>query len=207
MKLKSGKDLSQFEIKKRLNAMGIKYNSDIIGKNYYINLYNEAILSNSNLMKIKNYLEKDKIYTDFYNQKLRKVNECSLRFCNEKVINDNNLYSGKNREKKGFFSDYDNSLIKKIFFTKLAYNFVDINSDYINEAAKAIPKIFIPFQAIKKYTLVNIYPEVVAKINKVLDILSDFIDEKFLFISIMIFLVLVIIIFLVFMIRKKNNKK
>ena len=84
MKLKSGKDLSQYEIKKRLNTMGIKYNSDIIGKNYYINLYDEAILSNSNIMKIKNDLDKDKMYTDFYNKKLRKVNECSLRIC-EKI--------------------------------------------------------------------------------------------------------------------------
>ena len=34
--------------------MGIEYNSDIIGKNYYIDLYNEAIKSSENLAKIKN---------------------------------------------------------------------------------------------------------------------------------------------------------
>ena len=213
MKLKSGKDLSQYEIKKRLNTMGIKYNSDIIGKNYYINLYDEAILSNSNIMKIKNDLDKDKMYTDFYNKKLRKVNECSLRIC-EKInyINknntfDNNLYSGKNNGKKGFFSDYNDSLMKKILITQLTLDFVDANGKYIDKIGNAIPKILIPFQAMKKYTMLNIYPEVVAKLNKFLDILNGLMDEKFILISIMIFLILVIIIFLVYKKKKMNLRK
>ena len=191
--------------------MGIKYDSDIIGKNYYINLYNEAILSNSNVMKIKNDLEKDKKYTDFYNQKLRKVNEYSLEIYNENNDNyiydnnNNNLYLEKNCGKKGFFSDYDDTLIKKIFYTQLTYSFVEINSEYIDKAKNAIPKLLIPFEAIKKYTLINIYPEVVVKINRILDISNYLIDEKLFLISIMIFLLLIIIIFLVFRKRKKNN--
>ena len=110
MKLKSGKELSQLEIMKRLNAMEIKYNSDIIGKNYYINLYDEAIQSNSNLMKIMTDLNKDKMHTDFYNQKLRKVNECSLRICDNNnknlykyALHNNNLILRKNCDKKGVF--------------------------------------------------------------------------------------------------------
>ena len=51
--MKSGKELTQLEIMKRLNTMGIEYNSDIIGKNYYINLYDEAISSSVNVLKIK----------------------------------------------------------------------------------------------------------------------------------------------------------
>ena len=213
MKLKSGKELSQFEIKKRLNTMGINYNSDIIGKNYYINLYDEAILSNSNIMKIKNDLDKDQMYTDFYNKKLRKINECSLRISDEnKNINDNNafagnLFSGKNNGKKGFFSDYDDSLMKKICVTKLTLDFVDANEEYINKIGKAFPKVFIPFQALKKYTLLNIYPEIIVKLNKFLDILNGLIDEKFFLISIILFLILIIIIFLVLKKRKINDGK
>ena len=66
MKLKSGKDLSQLEIIKRLNTMGIEYNSDIIGKNYYIKLYNEAIQSNENTIKnniITNQKKEERIKT------------------------------------------------------------------------------------------------------------------------------------------------
>ena len=55
--------------------------------------------------------------------------------------------------------------------------------------------------------MLNIYPEVVAKLNKFLDILNGLIDEKFILISIMIFLILVIIIFLVYKKRKMNLKK
>ena len=86
MKLKDGKELSQLEIIKRLNLMGIGYNPEIIGKKYYIDLYNEAIRSSKNKLKIKNDIEKDQIYMNFYNQKLRKRKECYFQ-----INGDNNI--------------------------------------------------------------------------------------------------------------------
>ena len=212
MKLKSGKELSQLEIIKRLNTMGIKYNSDIIGKNYYVNLYNDAIQSYSNKMKIKKELEKDKMYTDFYNQKLKKVKECSLGIYNDKNYynknnaNNNNMFSDKNIWKKRFFSDFDDSLIQKIFITQIAYDFVDVNSEYIDKVGNAIPNILIPIQAIKKYTLLNIYPEILKKINEIIDILNDLIVDKFVFVLIILFLLLLIIIFVFFKRMKDKNR-
>ena len=213
MKLKSGKELSQLEIMKRLNAMGIKYNPDIIGKNYYINLYDEAIQSNSNLMKIKTDLNKDKMHTDFFNQKLRKVNVCSLRICEKSnnickdYLSSNNLVSRKNNSQKGFFSDFNSSLINKILIAQLSCDFLDANKEYIDKIKINIPKIHIPFQAIKKDTLINIYPEIVKKLNTILDILNDLLAEKFILISIITFVILLIIILLIFHRRKKNNRK
>ena len=213
MKLKSGKDLSQLEIMKRLNTMGIKYNPDIIGKNYYINLYDEAIQSNSNLMKIKTDLNKDKMHTDFFNQKLRKVNICSLRISEKSnnickgYLSSNNLVSRKNNSQKGFFSDFNSSLINKILIAQLSCDFLDANKEYIDNIKINIPKINIPFQAIKKDTLINIYPEIVKKLNTILDILNDLLAEKFILISIIIFVILIIIILLIFHRRKKNNRK
>ena len=53
MKLKAGRELSQLEIIKRLNLMEIEYNPNIMGKKYYIDLYNKAIQSSQNVEKIK----------------------------------------------------------------------------------------------------------------------------------------------------------
>ena len=215
MKLKSGKDLTQLEIMKRLNAMGIKYNSDIIGKNYYVNLYNEAIQSHSNLIKIKNELTKDKMYTDFYNQKFRKINECSLSFHNKNDIKSENniennkhcnLNSRKNKE-KGFFSDYDATLFNKLIITQIAYNAVNLSGKYIDKAGNAISKLSIPIQAIKRYTLINIYPEAMKKIKEIMDILNNLNGDKFVFISLMFFFILIIIIFLLFRMWKKKDRK
>ena len=216
MKLKSGKELSQLEIMKRLNTMGIEYNADIIGKNYYINLYDEAIRSSINVLKIKNDIEKDKMYSAFYNQKLRKVNECTLRLDNE-MNNRNNINKNENKcnisnvnkniGKQGFFSDFDGIFLKKLLMAQIAYNFVEVNKKNINKIGNSIPKLLIPLQAIKKYTMINIYPSIVSKINRIMDILNNLIVDKFLVISFLIFLVLIIVIFLLFKKALKNNRK
>ena len=216
MKLKSGKELSQLEIMKRLNTMGIEYNADIIGKNYYINLYDEAIRSSVNVLKIKNDIEKDKMYSAFYNQKLRKVNECTLRLDNE-MNNMNNINKNENKcnisnvnkniGKQGFFSDFDGIFLKKLLMAQIAYNFVEVNKKNINKIGNSIPKLLIPLQAIKKYTMINIYPSIVSKINRIMDILNNLIVDKFLVISFLIFLVLIIVIFLLFKKALKNNRK
>ena len=216
MKLKSGKELSQLEIMKRLNTMGIEYNADIIGKNYYINLYDEAIRSSVNVLKIKNDIEKDKMYSAFYNQKLRKVNECTLSLDNEmnnmNYINNNenkcNINNvNKNIGKQGFFSDFDGIFLKKLLMAQIAYNFVEVNKKNINKIGNSIPKLLIPLQAIKKYTMINIYPSIVSKINRIMDILNNLIVDKFLVISLLIFLVLIIVIFLLFKKALKKNRK
>ena len=212
MKLKSGKDLSQLEIIKRLNTMGIEYNSDIIGKNYYIKLYNEAIQSKENLIKIKKDIEKDKMYSDFYNQKLRIVPECSLGFRNEKKIikktNFNTKNLVKNNNKKGFFCDYECSLWRKLMVTRIAYDFVDANGEIIDKVGSKIPKLFIPIEALKKYTMINIYPTFKTKLGEIMDILNNLFAEKFLLISIIIFFALIIIIiFLLYKKRRRNHMK
>ena len=215
MKMKSGKELTQLEIMKRLNTMGIEYNSDIIGKNYYINLYDEAIRSSVNVLKIKKDIEKDKLYAAFYTQKLRKVNECTLKLDNDinkiNYINDQENKSNrnnvnKNLEKKGFFSDFDGSFLQKLIWAQIAYNFIEVNKNGINKLINALPKL-IPIQAIKKDTLINIYPAIVSKINRVMDVLNNLIADKFLVISFLMFLVLIIVIFLLFKKTLKNNRK
>ena len=215
MKMKSGKELTQLEIMKRLNAMGIEYNSDIIGKNYYINLYDEAIRSSVNVLKIKKDIEKDKLYAAFYTQKLRKVNECTLKLDNDinkiNYINDQENKSNrnnvnKNLEKKGFFSDFDGSFLQKLIWAQIAYNFIEVNKNGINKIVNSLPKL-IPIQAIKKDTLINIYPAIVSKINRVMDVLNNLIADKFLVISFLMFLVLIIVIFLLFKKTLKNNRK
>ena len=212
MKLKSGKDLSQLEIIKRLNTMGIEYNSDIIGKNYYIKLYNEAIQSKENLIKIKKDIEKDKMYSDFYNQKLRIVPECSLGFRNEKKIikktNFNTKNLVKNNSQKGFFCDYECSLWRKLMITRIAYDFVDANGEIIDKVGSNIPKLFIPIEALKKYTMINIYPTFKTKLGEIIDILNNLFAEKFLLISIIIFFALIIIIiFLLYKERRRIHMK
>ena len=215
MKMKSGKELTQLEIMKRLNAMGIEYNSDIIGKNYYINLYDEAIRSSVNVLKIKKDIEKDKLYAAFYTQKLRKVNECTLKLDNDinkiNYINDQENKSNrnnvnKNLEKKGFFSDFDGSFFHNLIWAQIAYNFIEVNKNGINKLVNSLPKL-IPIQAIKKDTLINIYPTIVSKINRVMDVLNNLIADKFLVISFLMFLVLIIVIFLLFKKTLKNNRK
>ena len=215
MKMKSGKELTQLEIMKRLNTMGIEYNSDIIGKNYYINLYDEAIRSSVNVLKIKKDIEKDKLYAAFYTQKLRKVNECTLKLDNDinkiNYINDQENKSNrnnvnKNLEKKGFFSDFDGSFLQKLIWAQIAYNFIEVNKNGINKLVNSLPKL-IPIQAIKKDTLINIYPAIVSKINRVMDVLNNLIADKFLVISFLMFLVLTIVIFLLFKKTLKNNRK
>ena len=215
MKMKSGKELTQLEIMKRLNAMGIEYNSDIIGKNYYINLYDEAIRSSVNVLKIKKDIEKDKLYAAFYTQKLRKVNECTLKLDNDinkiNYINDQENKSNrnnvnKNLEKKGFFSDFDGSFLQKLIWAQIAYNFIEVHKNGINKLVNSLPKL-IPIQAIKKDTLINIYPAIVSKINRVMDVLNNLIADKFLVISFLMFLVLIIVIFLLFKKTLKNNRK
>ena len=131
MKLKDGKYLSHLEIIKRLNLMGIGYDSDIIGKNYYIELYNKAIKTPLNREKIKSEIKKDEIYMNFYNQKLRKRNECSFEISNISYNNkiDNNykynFHENNNSKKIPFFDEFNGALMNNILFSHLCYTTYD----------------------------------------------------------------------------------
>ena len=141
------------------------------------------------------------------------MNVCSLRICEKSnnickdYLSSNNFVSRKNNSQKGFFSDFNSSLINKILIAQLSCDFLDANKEYIDNIKINIPKINIPFQAIKKDTLINIYPEIVKKLNSIFDILNDLLAEKFILISIITFVILLIIILLIFHRRKKNNRK
>ena len=79
MRMKSGKELTHLEIVKRLNLMGVNYDSSIIGKKYYIDLYNKEIQSLDNQQKIIDELEKDRKYLEFLTNNLRIVKETSFK--------------------------------------------------------------------------------------------------------------------------------
>ena len=116
------------------------------------------------------------------------------------------MNSRKNKE-KGFFSDYDATLFNKLIITQIAYNAVNLSGKYIDKAGNAISKLSIPIQAIKRYTLINIYPEAMKKIKEIMDILNNLNGDKFVFISLMFFFILIIIIFLLFRMWKKKDRK
>ena len=214
MKLKSGRELTQLEIIKRLNLMGIEYNSDILGKNYYIDLYNKAIQSKDNLAKIKENIENDEKYAEFLRQNNDRRNLSPFKVDNKQSfqyaqsIQNNNNILGKNCGKRGFFSDFDFSIVNKILITRISYDFVDRNGEYIDKIGNKIPNFSFPFQALKKCTLINIYPEIISKISKLLDIVNYLIsDNKFILYVIICFFILIIIVFILFRKGAKNRMK
>ena len=213
MKLKDGKELSQLEIIKRLNIMGIGYNPEIIGKKYYIDLYNEAIRSSKNKQKIKKDIEKDQMYLDFYNQKLRKRKECSFAINTEKNIlynninnydykynfNDNNL-----NNKKYFFTDFNGGLLNKIAMAHLCYSTYDYARNNTNQFEKIYNKFIIPINAIKKFTTINIYPEIKKRILQLLDIIDSLIIDEYSYMIFLSFLMVILTVFILIIKRYKH---
>ena len=208
MKLKDGRELSHLEIIKRLNLMGVGYNPDILGKNYYIELYNKAIKLPNNKEKIKNEIKKDQIYMDFYNQKLRKRNECSFQINNEKNISYNTIKNSNETncfEKKQFWSEFNGALMNKIIvshFCFTIYNFVKNNS---NKIKNIYNKCMVPINAIKKYSMINIYPDIKNILIKVINIIDDLIIDKYSYILYFSFIIIILTMFL--FIKNKNKKK
>ena len=113
----------------------------------------------------------------------------------------------KNIGKQGFFSEFDGSILNKLIIAQIAYNFIECNKKDINKLVNALPKLLIPIHAIKKNTMIYIYPAITSKINRVMDVLNNLIADKFLVISFLVFLVLIIAIFLLFKKTLKNNRK
>ena len=213
MKLKNGRELSILEIIKRLNIMGIEYNSDIIGKKYYIELYDKAIKSPSNLEKIKNDINKDKMYMDFYNQKLKKKTECSFIIGNENNLLYNNIPNNNNKyiltdnikcRKKNFFNDFNGGLMNKIVTGHLCFTAYDYAVNNKNKFENIINKIMIPINELKKSKLINIYPDIKKEIFEIMNKFEKLNIDKF---SIIAFLILIILTYILIRLVLKKNKK
>ena len=78
-----GSLLSMTEIKKRLNLMGVKYNSIKNDKKYFIKIYNNNVKIEQNQNKILDILKKDEYlkFNNFSNSKRKKFNR---KFSNNK---------------------------------------------------------------------------------------------------------------------------
>jgi hypothetical protein len=220
MKLKAGRELSQLEIIKRLNLMEIEYNPNIMGKKYYIDLYNKAIQSSRNVEKIKNDVEKDKMYMDFYNQKLKKKNECSFEIAKIKNNNKNKLQTNNNYNKYilcdttitttyggkknfNFFSNFNNSLMNKIVIGHLCFTTYDYAINNKNDLSKIVDKIMIHLNEIKKTALIKIYPDIKKRIIDMFNKIENSIADKYSFIPYLLFIILLYI--LLFIINKKRK--
>ena len=205
MKLKDGKGLSYLEIIKRLNLMGIEYNSDIIGKKYYIDLYNKAIQSPFNQEKIKKDLEKDKIYMDFFNQKLKKRKECSFEISNHKNLMYNNCQNNQNDNeynfndkniynKKIFFGNFNGALAGNIVLSHLCLTTFNYTRYNIKKYENICKKIMIPIHAIKKFTTINIYPEIKKGLQELINIIDNLIVNEYNYIIYFCFIIFLFII-------------
>ena len=211
MKYKNGKELSYLELIKRLNIMGIEYNPDIIGKNYYIDLYNNAIKSQENKEKIKKEIEKDQVYLNFYNEKLRKRKVCSFAIDNENnilqknaLINNKYYFEDNNyNTKKSIFTDYNGSLANKIVLAHLCFTAYDhAKSNVIFELI--FNKLKIPIHAIQKLSFVSISIEINKKILELINKIDILMIDKF---SYIVFFSFIIIIIVVIKFIIKRNKK
>ena len=209
MKFKNGKELSYLELIKRLNIMGVEYNSNIIGKKYYIDLYNNAIKSSKNKEKIKNDIEKDQIYINFYNEKLKKRKECSFLIEKEKNIIDNNLqiYNNKNykenyNSKKNLFRDFNGSLLNKIVLSHLCFITYDHAKKNSETFEKILNKLNIPIHALNKISIKNACSKIKEIIIELINIIDIIIIDKFSYIVIFSFIVILFIIFIFFIKRK-----
>ena len=177
--------------------MGIIYNKDILGKNYYIDLYNKNIQSISNQNKIRNELNKDQMYSVYFNQKLRKANECSLNFDpkNDFDIKDgfkNKCFLREN-EGKHFSNFYKDFLFNALFahFCVNSYHYLSKNFENIKINCN---KLF-PFKAMKKYSTFNIIPKIKEIIIEFMNFIDNILYDKYkLLIDIILFTVLVIIL-------------
>ena len=194
MKIKSGKELTQLEIIKRLNLMGVKYDSTINGKNYYINLYDKQVISPSKQEKIKKELEKDKIYLEYLTNNLRKTRQNSIEYpaAKKKIIT--NI-----ENKKYFFNDFNIALCNG---TLLCYN----TFSFINNNKKIIKKnLDIPVNCLKKYAKDFLNHDICNLFKTVLRYLDKIGFDVYNYLYIIIF-ICVVIILIFFSIKSKKQK-
>ena len=134
--MKSGKELTHLEIVKRLNLMGVNYDSSIIGKKYYIDLYNKEIQSLDNQQKIIDELEKDRKYLEFLTNNLRIVKETSFK-CSSNKNKINSTFSNsnlvQNSSDKYFFGDFNYKLGTNIMLSYNAFHLWEQNKNSIKK--------------------------------------------------------------------------
>ena len=193
MKIKSGKQLTQLEIIKRLNLMGIKYDPTIIGKNYFINLYDKEILSPTNQLKIQNELEKDRKYQEYFHNILRKTKEYSLQYLQKEKIH-------SNANKKYIFDGFNMELCSRTLISYGAFNLIENN--------KKLAKRYLvpPLKVFNRFKTNILYPE----INRAFKAFLNFIDkinlDAYHYLCIFIFICLaVILLFFSIKIRKQKS--
>jgi len=209
MKIKSGKELNYLELIKRLNKMNIKYNPEILGKKYYIDLYDKAIQSTENIEKINNEIMKDKLYKDFFNEKLRKRNEYSFEIIqsnhsNYNLSNNNmNNYNYVNK-KEGFFSEFNPKYIQNSLITTACFVSVEYASNHPKNVNKLLNKIKLPFQAIKKISSFTFIQKINNTIMKMANFISELSFDKFCLMKFFI-LILVIVTMVLFVLKKRKK--
>lgn len=196
MRLKSGKELTQLALLKRLNLMGVNYNKNILGKNYYIDLYDKEIQSAENQFKIKNELEKDIAYQNFINRKLQPQKNTTLLF----TKNYSNIKSNSN---KIFLTGF----AKEFFWTTTFYSFnfkkISKNVNSFLKFAKNNTSIY--FNEINKIYKVKILPY----IKEVMKFIFDLIEKYHLMdhSEYLLYFVFVLLIIMTFYRVKKFFKK
>ena len=197
MRMKTGKELTQLEIIKRLNLMGVKYDSNIMGKNYYINLYNKEVLLPENQLKIKNELEKDRKYLEYLTNNLRTTKEVSFEYNLKKKD-----ISSKN--KKYFFSDFNAILYMNALLYCNSLNFIEENHEIIRKNIK------IPINAFKKFSSALAYPDInnafKTFLNYIYKITINFNAYHYVYIIIFVCLLIILLSFCK-KCRKEKRKK
>jgi hypothetical protein len=206
--MKSGKELTYLEIIKRLNLMGVNYDSSIIGKKYYIDLYNKEIQSLDNQQKIIDELEKDRKYLEYLTNNLRMVKETSFKYSsniNKNRINStfSNSNSVQNPNDKFFFSDFNYKLCLNILLSYNSFHFWEQNKKSINK------HLSLPINAFKSFSDAYIIPNANGLIKVLVNLLEkidvNLSTYQYLKMIIIICLSIILILFLI-KCRKRKNK-
>ena len=172
--------------------MGIKYDPSIIGKNYYINLYNKGLESHSKQKKIKPQLEKDKNYLEYLSNNLRKTKENSIKLLGKKNLESNNL------DKKCIVDGFNTKLFNTTLFCYSTFNFIENNK-------KAINKVQIPVDSVKKFLYGFVYSESKELFMKILNYFEKINIDIYHYMYIIIFICLMIFL-LIFYIKSRRGK-
>ena len=210
MRMKSGKELTYLEIIKRLNLMGVNYDSSIIGKKYYIDLYNKEIQSLDNQQKIIDELEKDRKYLEYLTNNLRMVKETSFKYSSNINKNDinptfTNSNLVQNSNDKYFFSDFNYKLCFNIMLSYNSFHLWEQNKKSIKK------QLCLPINVFKRFSDAYIIPNA----NGLIKVLANFLEKidfnistyQYLKIIIIICLSITLILLLIKYRKRKNRYK
>lgn len=192
MKIKSGKELSQLALIKRLNLMGVKYDSSIMGKNYYIDLYDKEILSPLNQAKIKADLERDNKYDNYLCQKLQKRSACSFQLCNNYIKN-----IEPNSNKSNYFEDFNKVFFHNVVGAKLGIDTFEYFVNNKNSFNYVNDKIIFPFKAISKCTYFKINSFISETMKSIINYVDSLKLEQYDYIKYILFFVFILVIIMI----------